>query len=159
MNSGEKFIVGRNDVTYTVTDQPILLITEVLQNGVISGVEIGNFGPASYNISCLTIRRTTSGINEDFIVPNGTIVGVGAVYTHNFSLIPAGQTATYSILFLDRVIDAITVNSGLLVGTDFYRCSVVDTDTQSDFKVADLCHTGSFGVWNPQLRSCMPGPV
>jgi subtilisin-like proprotein convertase family protein len=149
--SGEKFIVGRNDVTYTVTDQPILLITEVLQNGVISGVEIGNFGPASYNISCLTIRRTTSGINEDFIVPNGTIVGVGAVYTHNFSLIPAGQTATYSILFLDRVIDAITVNSGLLVGTDFYRCSVEDTDAQSDFKVADLCHTGSFGVWNPQL--------
>ena len=149
--SGVKFDVGKNNVTYTVADQPILLITEVLQNGTISGVEIGNFGPASYNISCLTIRRTTSGVNQDYVVPNGTVVGVGGVYTHNFSPIPAGQTATYSILFLDRVLDAITVNSGLLIGTDFYRYSVVDTDTQADFKVADLCHTGSYGLWNPQL--------
>jgi subtilisin-like proprotein convertase family protein len=149
--SGLMFDVGKNNVTYTLSDQPILLITEVLQNGVISGVEIGNFGPASYDISCLTIRRLSSGITEDFVVPNGTIVGVGEVYTHAFSLIPAGQTATYSLHFINRIIDAITINSGLLVGDNIFRHTVFDTDTQIDFKVANVCFEGSYGIWNPQL--------
>ncbi|MBK9567424.1 MAG: HYR domain-containing protein [Saprospiraceae bacterium] len=149
--SGEEFPVGKNTVTYKVFDQPILLITEIFQNGTISGVEIGNFGPAKYNISCLVIRRESSGVIQDFIVPNGTIVGVGGVYIHNFSVIPQGQTATYSIRFLSRVIDAITVNSGILIGSNFYRNSPIDTDNQKDFVIADVCHPGSYGVWNPSL--------
>lgn len=145
------FDVGINTVKFVVKDQPILLITEVLQDGIVSGVEVGNFGPTSYNISCMIIRRESSGVIEDFIVPNGTIVPVGGVYTHTFSLIPQGQTATYSLHFLDRVIDAISVNTGILIGDDFIRISVVDHNLQSDFDIADACHAGSFGIWNPEL--------
>ena len=43
--SGFKFPVGTNKVTYNVYDQPLILITEIVQNGIITGVEITNFGP------------------------------------------------------------------------------------------------------------------
>ena len=149
--SGHAFEVGENTVTYKVSDQPILLITEIVQDGNVSGIEIGNFGPASFDISCLHIQRESSGIIETFDVPNGTVVNVGGVYTYNFTNIPQGQTATYSIEFLNRIIDQIFINSGSLIGYNFYRISPVDTDSQNDFKMADLCHLGSFGDWNPQL--------
>src|SRR5690606_36205560 len=55
--SGVFFGVGTNVVTYEVRGQPILLMTEVTQSDGSNTVEIPNFGPTAYDISCLEIRR------------------------------------------------------------------------------------------------------
>lgn len=149
--SGFKFPVGINEVTYTVYDQPLFLITEVLQDGTTSGVEVGNFGAASLNISCAKLIRSSGGVVEEHIIPNGTILNPGEVYTHDFSPLATGIEATYSIMFIERTLDEITINTGDLVGSDIIRVQVKDTDTPNDFRVATLCNGGSYGAWNPEL--------
>ena len=86
--SGDFFKPGVNTVTYTVQDQPILLITEVIEDGTFSGIELTNFGPASLDISCLNIVREGLG-DTTIVVPNGTIIGVGETYTQTFDAIAA----------------------------------------------------------------------
>ena len=150
--SGVEFPGGTSTVKYTVFDQPIYLITEVLQDGTTSGVEIGNFGPASVNISCASLIRTTATDTVEYIIPNGTIVPVGGVYTYEFpEMIDAGVEATYSFVFLEREIDAITINSGSLEGDDIIRIDAIDNDDESDFIVATDCDPSSYGMYNPQL--------
>jgi hypothetical protein len=51
-SSGEFFPVGMRTVEYRVEDRPLILITEVVQDGVMTGVGITNFGPASVDITC-----------------------------------------------------------------------------------------------------------
>ena len=84
--SGLKFPTGQNQVNYTVIDQPLLLITELVQDGTEVGVEITNFGPGSLDISCLDISRVGVG-DESYNVPNGIVLPVGGIYTQALSLI------------------------------------------------------------------------
>nr|HMU05617.1 HYR domain-containing protein [Saprospiraceae bacterium] len=156
--SGFKFPVGKNTVNYTIQDQPLLLITEVVNDGVISGLEITNFGPARYDISCLSIERT--GTAPEVFMVEDTILAVGGIYTHNFSNIPANSPGAYVIRFLDNFIDGVAINgfapsdfswSGSLSAGSIYRTKVCDTNTGMDFRRADDCNLNSFGTLNPGL--------
>jgi len=157
--SGLKFPTGANSISYTVTDQPLLLITELVQDGVSSGVEIANFGPGSLDISCLDISRIGNS-EETFNVPNGTVLPVGGVYTQAFGQINPAASAGYYISFLDKIIDGVSINGyvssiydfgGSVFGENVYRNQVSDRDGAVDFVVADACFTGSYGEFNPSL--------
>ncbi len=157
--SGSYFPQGSNTVNYAAIDQPILLITEVIQNDLVTGVEITNFGPANLDISCLDIVREQP-VTERHNVPNGTVLAPGDVYYHYFTNIPSGTSAGYYIEFVGRVIDGVSVNgysglnydfNGSIFGEDFYRLYVWDHDGQVDFEVADPCLPGSFESLNPDL--------
>ncbi len=157
--SGTKFPVGSNTVNYTIYDQPILLITEIVQDGVMSGVEITNFGPASYDISCLVIGRE-GDTPEEYIVDDITTIPVGGVYTQLFTNIPAGTSAGYYIGFMNNFIDAVAINgyiptgfawSGSIFGDDILRSSVCDTDSADDWFMATDCDAASFGILNDGL--------
>ncbi|HMP32281.1 MAG TPA: HYR domain-containing protein, partial [Saprospiraceae bacterium] len=149
--SGFKFPVGKNRVKYTIRDQASLLITEVVQNGTFTGVEISNLGGAIMDISCLRIVRKGSSIDTGFTVANGVMILPGGVFTQTFPNIPLGEMATYSIEFLDRVIDEIKINAAPLVGSNIIRVKSVDSDSPSDWVVTNDCDMGSYGVFNQQL--------
>ena len=157
--TGSYFETGVNSVTYKVQDQPILLITEVIQNGMTTGIEITNFGPASMDISCMEIAREGAS-PEAYEVPNGTIIGVGEVYTQIFTNISAGAQAGYTIGLLENVIDAVAINgytpsdwewAGFIFGDNIIRNSICDNNLDSDWQVATPCNSGSFGLLNPGL--------
>ncbi|MFT4533533.1 MAG: subtilisin-like proprotein convertase family protein, partial [Saprospiraceae bacterium] len=150
--SGIEFPGGTSTVIYTVFDQPILLITEILQDGTTSGAEISNLGPATVDVSCASMTRNANGVIDTFDIPNGTILTVGDVYTHDFATgAGAGDVATYTIFFIDNMIDAITVNSDGLNGDNIFRIDPVDNDDATDWEVANPCNLGSYGTFNPQL--------
>ena len=150
--SGTEFPGGTSTVTYTVFDQPIVLITEVLQDGTTSGIEIGNLGPATMDITCATVTRISATDTVSFILPTGTSLAVGDVYTYDFpDAIAAGEQATYQLLFLDRVVDELTINNGQLDGENIFRIDPVDNDNPSDWMVANDCSPGSYGTYNPEL--------
>ncbi|HMR88442.1 MAG TPA: HYR domain-containing protein [Saprospiraceae bacterium] len=69
--SGEKFPVGTSSVTYTAYDQPLVLITEIVQDGVVSGMEITNFGPAEVDITCakFVLKDAAGIVLETFTLP------------------------------------------------------------------------------------------
>ncbi len=94
--SGFNFPVGTNTLTYSVQDQPLLLISEITQdgnnpNGGMAAlpfpeadgddyIEITNFGGADYDLSCLIIERVLpGGGTETFTVPANTILAPGEV--------------------------------------------------------------------------------
>ncbi len=66
--SGELFPVGTSSVKYTIMDQPLILITEVVQDGVVAGMEITNFGPAEVDISCakFVMKNAAGTVLETF---------------------------------------------------------------------------------------------
>ena len=66
------FNLGTNAVNYTIYDQPLILITEIVQDGLINGVEITNFGPANVDITCakFILKNQTGDILEMFTVPS-----------------------------------------------------------------------------------------
>ena len=159
--SGYKFDVGSSTVNYTISDQPLILITEIIQDGVTTGIEITNFGPAIADLSCLDIFRTGPD-NESHNVPNGTLVPVGGIYTQLFTNIPSSAAAGYYLSFVDRIIDGVSINghttaiysyAGSTFGDNIYRNKILDHDISSDFTVADNCFTGSFGAFNPGLTT------
>ena len=150
--SGSVIPVGENTVCYVAYDQPIVLITEILQDGSTSGVEISNLGPAAMNLSCATITRIVGTDTLTYIIPNGTIIGVGDVFIHEF--MPAdiqGDEATYTLSFLERTIDQISINDGILDGDNIIRIDPVDNDDDSDWQVVNPCQPGSYGMYNPEL--------
>ncbi|MBR9920014.1 MAG: HYR domain-containing protein [Bacteroidetes bacterium] len=98
--SGNVFEKGTSTVSYRLTDQPVLLITEVsheigILNGgmdpvpytVITGddyLEITNLGPAAYNVSELEIERFGESLTESYLLPNTTIVQPGETIVIHF---------------------------------------------------------------------------
>ena len=156
--SGFKFSVGKNTVNYTVKDQPLLLITEIINDGITSGFEITNFGPAKYNIACLSMERIGTS-PEVFIVPD-TILDAGSVYVHNFTPIPIGSPAGYLIRYYDNFIDGVAINgfaptqfswTGALTANAIFRTRICDTNSNLDFRAADDCNLPTFGMVNPGL--------
>ncbi len=157
--SGEFFPTGTSTVTYQAIDQPLILITEIIQDGVISGVEIGNIGPATVDVSCLNVVREGT-TPESYNLANGTTIPVGGVITQDFTPIAVGSPAGYYISLVGRVIDGVSINgysstsytfAGNLVGEDIYRIYVCDHDEADDFVVAESCFVGSYGTSNPDL--------
>jgi len=157
--SGYLFPIGDHKLTYSVIDQPVLLITEVIQNGSTTGIEITNFGPASLDISCLDIVREGPD-SELYNVPNGTVISVGDVYTQLFTEINPASAAGYYISFVDRVIDGVSINgyaatdytySGSISGDNIYRQWICDHDNAGDFISGSSCFSGNFGETNPML--------
>ena len=73
--NGFVFPVGTSTVKYRIQDQPLLLITEIVQEGA-DAVEVTNFGPASLEISCLVIERFGAGA-EEHVVPINTVLMAG----------------------------------------------------------------------------------
>ncbi len=69
--SGNKFPVGTNSVTYTAFDQSLILITEIVQDGIISGMEITNFGPAEVDITCakFVLKNASGTVLETYTLP------------------------------------------------------------------------------------------
>ena len=136
----------------------------MVQDDVITGIEITNFGPADLDISCLDITRENPS-TETYNVPNGTVLAPGAVYTQLFTDIPAGTAAGYYISYVGRVIDGVSINgyqafnytfNGGLFGNSFHRLYIWDHDEDIDFELVDPCLPGSFGSLNPSLPICPP---
>src|SRR5690606_24714653 len=143
----------------TITDQPILLITEVVNDGVVSGIEITNFGPASYDLSCLEISREGPD-TETYMVPADVVLAPGDVYVQLFTTLPEGTQVGYYIGFLDRIIDGVALNgyiptnfnwSGNLKGNSFHRIRICDTDTAEDWRLGNDCDAESLGELNDEL--------
>jgi len=136
-----------------VYDQPLLLITEILQDGSSTGIEIGNFGPATVDISCANVSRTDEfGQEVIYNIPNGTIVPVGGVFTYLFNgAFNSGDRATFAFSFVDLMIDEVSINEGTLFGDNIIRIDPVDDNDDSDWMVVNDCITGSFGTYNPEL--------
>ncbi|MEZ4909843.1 MAG: HYR domain-containing protein [Saprospiraceae bacterium] len=156
--SGFKFSVGKNIVNYTIKDQPLLLITEIINDGIVSGIEITNFGPAKYNIACLSMERIGTS-PEVFIVPDA-ILDAGSVYTHNFTPVPVGSPAAYQIRYYDNFIDGVAINgfspsefswTGSLMSNAVFRTRICDTNSNLDFSAADDCNLPTYGFINPSL--------
>ncbi len=147
--SGERFLDGTSTVHYHIQTQPLLLITEVTHAiGITNGgmdpvpytvktgddyVEITNIGPASMNISGLTLERLGNVIPEEWIVPDNTIMGVGQTLVVHFGNgdddpanlffnvpcaidMATGQGAAYVMSFKGRVLDVVAVNGYAPVG-------------------------------------------
>ncbi|MDA9774118.1 HYR domain-containing protein [Saprospiraceae bacterium] len=90
--SGILLPAGDNVIEYTVTDQALLLITEVShQTGFLNHlptyvdtealkdvVEITNFGPASIDLSCAVFEiEQGDSVAFEFVIPSYTVIGVG----------------------------------------------------------------------------------
>lgn len=98
--SGETFEEGSSTVSYTLFNQPVLMITEVAQEiGATEGgmnpvpytvlttddyLEITNIGPAAYNVSGLEVERFGTGYRDSFVIPNTTIVQPGQTLVVHF---------------------------------------------------------------------------
>ncbi|MBK7425686.1 MAG: HYR domain-containing protein [Saprospiraceae bacterium] len=146
--SGSMFNGGVSEVHYRVQDQPLLLITEATHalnsiNGgtnpvpghiqALSGddyLEITNFGPAAFDISCLAIERISNlgnPLDETFMVPAATILQAGEVLVlhfgsgtddpanHYFNLPNAidlnpNEPSGYVISLKARVVDVVALN-------------------------------------------------
>jgi len=157
--SGIKFPEGVNTLTYNIYDQPLLLITEVIQDGSTTGIEITNFGPASLDLSCMDISREGPDM-ETYNVPNGTVLGVGDVYTQIFTDITTATPAGYYLSFVGTSIDGVAVNgyiptnfdwAGIVNASNIYRDQVCDHDVNTDWSVVGACNGASFGMLNPGL--------
>ncbi len=157
--SGEFFPTGISTVNYQAIDQPLILITEIIQDGVITGVEIANIGPAAVDVSCLNVVREGTS-PESYNLANGTCIPVGGVITQTFTNIGVGDPAGYYISLVGRVIDGVSINgyasttypfAGNIVGEDIIRVFICDHDFAGDFKVAASCFAGSYGFYNPEL--------
>lgn len=180
--SGDFFPVGTSQVKYRIEDQPLILITEIVQDGVITGMEVTNFGPANMDITCsnFVLKDENGNVIESYmvptannkstygttpiyppdpimwVIPNPNVIPVGGTFTHTFNTsIPAGQIAKYCFTFLNRVIDEATIND-LVKGNVILRKNVCDHDLQSDFIAATPCDPGSFGFLNPGLPTMTP---
>jgi subtilisin-like proprotein convertase family protein len=175
--SGNIFPVGTTTVSYEVSDQSLLLITEIVQDGNSSGIEITNFGPSEMDITCAQVAVFDgAGMQIDsFLIPTSNnksteirqvdfpplptiwdpampnVLSVGETWTYTFNnTLPAGAEARYQFKFLDRIIDDITVNDEV-EALVFLRETVCDHDEQTDFIPATPCDPGSFGMLNPGL--------
>ncbi|MBK8828769.1 MAG: lamin tail domain-containing protein [Saprospiraceae bacterium] len=98
--SGTEFLDGVSEVTYKLSDQPHLLITEVTHDiGITNGgmdpvpytvlttndyVEITNLGAASINASGLQVERLGTMMPEVFTIPDNTTIGVGQTLVIHF---------------------------------------------------------------------------
>ena len=98
--SGNFFESGTTTVRYRAQDQPLMLISEVTHDleatvggtepvpGFITSgspdgdfLEVTNFGPASLDVSCLSIERLYEGGSEIYAVPTGATLAPGEVLT------------------------------------------------------------------------------
>ena len=149
--SGQILPVGNNRLEYVVFDQPLALITEVIQADTISGIEIGNFGPNRLDISCATLRRVTAGGTEEYMIPNLTFLQPGQVFTYEFSTISSTEPAEYEFEFVGRLLDRVELNNGGLSGPQVIRNSAVQQSMLMDFDEVHPCNAGSYGDWNPNL--------
>lgn len=131
-------------------------------------IEITNFGPGDYDISCLDItRECPDGTNETFIVPEGTILAPGAVLTLHYgpgvdnTFGPnyfynyceggdqdANSTCRYTLSYGNNVnIDAMTMFADATAG--IIREDLFDTDTPADFVLAEDCLALTLDEYNP----------
>jgi subtilisin-like proprotein convertase family protein len=180
--SGDFFPVGNSSVKYKVVDQPLVLITEIVQDGLTTGIEVTNFGPAAIDLTCATFslknpdgttvesfmvptrnNKSTYGTSPIYppdpvvwVLPNPNIIPVGGTFTHTFDTNPAsGTKMKYCFSFLDRIIDETVINDKI-IGDVILRKSICDNDDQFDFIAATPCDPGSFGLINPGLPTMTP---
>jgi len=130
-------------------------------------IEITNFGPATYDISCLIIDRTLlSGDIESYTVPAGVVLAPGEImvlhygpgvdnlnapsYFLNYceaSDQPANAAIPYSIYYGNNMIDAMTMFTDAQGG--IIREDLFDTNTPADFVLAEDCLSITLGEYNP----------
>ncbi|MDB4163380.1 HYR domain-containing protein, partial [Saprospiraceae bacterium] len=130
-------------------------------------IEITNFGPSTYDVSCLNIARTlVNGEEEIYVVPNGIVLAPGEVlvlhygpgvdnqagpsYFLNFcegTDQPAGAILPYSIFFGNNQLDAVDMLADAQGG--IIRTGLFDTDSPADFVLAEDCLSITLGEYNP----------
>ena len=130
-------------------------------------IEITNFGPSTYDVSCLNIARTlVNGDEEIYVVPNGIELAPGEVlvlhygpgvdnqagpsYFLNFcegTDQPAGAILPYSIFFGNNQLDAVDMLADAQGG--IIRTGLFDTDSPADFVLAEDCLSITLGEYNP----------
>ena len=168
--SGEIFDKGDSWVRYTVKSQPLLLISEISQGNSTDQLEIVNLGPASIDINCLEVVRTSIDPSANETLPmvtnypalTPTTLASGEVMVFDFSYDAAESTpACYAIQFMGTVIDQVAVNgdsdclgfSGILNGGNVYRHCEADTDDAADWAVEENCSQLTIGALNPDLEA------
>ena len=161
--SGEVFSTGTSWVKYTVRDQPLLLISEISQSTDIDKIEITNFGPADFDISCLQIERiSTNGTADETLVPAavGTVVTVGDVVVFDFGFDGGVDLqACYKISYMGVTIDEVAVNgfvgcgnfTGTLASGDVYRTCEDDSNAATDWSTIKTCEPSTIGALNVGL--------
>jgi hypothetical protein len=158
--SNTVFKQGYNQLIYEVRDQPIVLITQVVQNEFESALEITNFGPAAFDITCLEIKRL--GINpEDYLAPSGSLLLPGESFVQIFTPVEdLTAPVSYTIGFLDHFIDGLSLHgfhsaffewNGILQGNRYSRIRICDTDSAEDWRFNDDCFVSPLGVLNGYL--------
>ena len=156
LESTTQFTVGDHVVSFRVQDQPLVLITEVVQGGT-DMIEISNLGPATVELNCLTINRYGNGVESDTL-PAGTTLAPGAVMVYTFaSNIAYSDPAAYTLEYMNATFDQLAVNgygradwTGTLNGGDVCRVWNWDHDAAADWKVTLDC-TQNIGVLNNTL--------
>ncbi len=156
LESTTQFTVGDHNVSFRVQDQPLLLITEVVQAGT-DMIEISNLGPATLDLNCLTINRYGNGVESDTL-PAGTTLEPGAVMVYTFaSDIGYLEAAAYTLEYMNATFDQLAVNgysisdwTGNLNGGDVCRVWNWDHNSSNDWKVTLNC-TQNIGVLNNTL--------
>ena len=166
--SGEIFDKGDTWVKYNVSSQPLLLISEISQGSAIDQLEIVNLGPASIDINCLEVVRTSLDPNATETLPmvtnlpalTPTVLASGDVMVFDFSYDASETTpACYAIQYMGNVIDQVAVNgsstcnnfTGVLNGGNVYRHCEADTDDANDWAVEENCALLTIGLLNPTL--------
>jgi hypothetical protein len=156
--SGFDFPVGINTVTYRVQDQPIVLITEIVQS-TADALEITNFGPTSVDLSCVAIERLGAGA-ESLVVFDGIVIAPGETYVTGFvNDIAETDGAAYQISLNGAILDVVATNgyaapedwSGVVGGGDIYRTLICDHDDASDWAIAEPCNPSTIGMLNEGL--------
>jgi len=159
--SGFVFSQGYNKIVYEVRDQPILLITQIVHDAQDSRVEITNFGPAAFDITCLEINRL-GAMEEVYLAPPNTLLLPGESYVQIFApLSDLDSPVSYTIGFLDYLMDGVAINSmmptqfnwsGVLLGSQFSRVRICDTDSAEDWRRHDDCFVSLPGEINSYLQ-------
>lgn len=121
-------------------------------------IEVTNFGPQTYDISCLLItRKLADGSTEEVIIPEGVVLAPGEVIVVHFGagiddLVSANklynffsgvdqdptEPVAYCVSYGDNIFDAMTMFADATAG--IIRTSVFDTDTPADFVIAEDCN-------------------
>ena len=101
--SGNFFPVGQNKIEFKVYDQPLILITEVVQDGVVSGMEITNFGPAAVDISCANfiLKDADGNIVEMYTVPTNNNIST----TFQRPIYPPVIPVEWNVAAIDNIME------------------------------------------------------
>jgi len=165
--SGTTFENGTSQVTYSLYNQPQLLISEVAQElAAAEGgmdnmpymiltnddyLEITNLGPADYNVGGLLVERFGDMYRDSLILPTGTVIPAGEILVVHFG---NGDDDPTGLFF--NVPCAVDITSGDPAGYAIsFKGRAIDVVTTNSFDPVGQGTTAGIATadWNGTLTS------